>query len=195
MSMHSHRIGYRGFTLVELMVTLSVATILALVASPSLITYKRNVELTSATNTLFAAINAARGEAMKRGMNAVVLPADGVNWTSGWVVFIDTNRNRTYDATTDTLVLTQGPLSSYLVVSGTGNAAGTSPYIIYDASGYARLANGSPVANLSLSLSRNDVSGSAVYEETRRIKIARTGRIRTCKPTSSSDTNCSTAAD
>jgi type IV fimbrial biogenesis protein FimT len=172
---------------------LTIAAVLAVVAVPSLMTYQRNAELTSATNTLLAAVNAARGEAMKRGMNAMVLPADGVNWRSGWVVFVDQIRSQTYTDTADGTVLTQGPLKNYFSITGTGSAAGTAPYILYDASGYSKLKNGGFSA-LTLSINRTDVTGTAVYEQTRRIVLARTGRARSCKPSSASDSNCSASA-
>jgi type IV fimbrial biogenesis protein FimT len=179
----------RGFTLIELMVTLAIGVILMMVAIPSLTTYKRNAELTSATNTLLSAINAARGEAMKRGMNAMVLPTDGANWNSGWVVFVDKDRSQTYASNIDSTVLVQGGPASYINVTGTGIAGLSSPYILFDASGYSKLKNGGFGA-LTLSLARNDVSNSTLYEQTRRIKIASTGRAYTCKPTSATDSKC-----
>lgn len=189
----------RGFTLIELLVTMVIGVVLMMVAVPSFTTYKRNAELTSATNTLLAAINAARGEAMKRGMNAMVVPTDnGSDWSTGWVVFVDKSRNQVYDnANTDTTVLTQSALPSYITVTGTGNASGTGAYIMFDASGYAKSksasgggAMGSTAGNLSLTLTRNDTTGSDVSDQTRIILIANTGRARSCKPKGSTDTSC-----
>lgn len=187
--MTRHKNNFGGFTLIELMVTLAIAVVLAIVAIPSLAVYKRNAELTSATNTLLAAINAARGEAMKRGMNAMVLPADGSSWNSGWIVFVDKDRLQTYNPVTDTTILAQGPMQSYFSVTGNGSASGSTPYILYDASGYSKLKSGN-FAALTLSLSRNDLSGNALYDQTRRIVIANTGRARTCKPASAADATC-----
>lgn len=185
----------RGFTLIELMVTLAIAAILLLTAVPSMLTYKRNADLTSAANTLFAAINAARGEALKRGRYASVVPlgtgaGNGSNWATGWIVFIDINQNGVYDATVDTIVLKQAALPSYITVTGNGIASGTAPAIMYDASGYSIDKAGALGSAVTLQLSRNDVSSSAASEETRFIKIARTGRPRVCKPASSTDTTC-----
>lgn len=187
----------RGFTLVELMITLTIAAILAFLAVPSLTAYKRNAELTAATNTLLAAINAARGEAMKRGMNTLVVPTNnGANWNTGWVVFVDKDaaRNQTYDAGVDEAILVQGAMPTYVTVSGTGIAAGSSPYIKFDASGYARSKSGAP-GNLTLSLTRTDLAGAQLADQTRRIKIANTGRTHTCKPSSATNSSCSATSN
>lgn len=184
----------QGFTLIELMVTLTIVAVLLLVTIPSLVIYKRNAELTSATNTLLSAINAARTEAMKRGMYAMVVPtANGSNWNSGWVVFVDVNRTRVYDSSVDTTVMVQSALSSYMTVSGNGSAADSPPYIMFDASGYSRLKNGGFGA-LTFSLTRNDITGSTLAEQTRRIVIASTGRTRTCKPSSATDSTCTASS-
>src|SRR5215471_8868083 len=58
--------GVCGFTMVELMVTLSVAAILLLVAVPSFRTITLSNRLTTAANQVVDAINAARVEAIKR---------------------------------------------------------------------------------------------------------------------------------
>lgn len=182
----------QGFTLIELMVTLAIASILMLIAVPSLTTYRRNAELTSATNTLLAAINAARGEAMKRGTNAMVVPTNnGTNWNAGWVVFAlgATNTTQAYNAATDKTVHLQSAVPTYINVVGNQSAAANPPYMMFDASGYSKTKAGGFGA-LTLTLTRTDVSGTSALNETRRIVIASTGRARTCKPTSASDANC-----
>lgn len=179
----------RGFTLIELMVTLVIVAVLGLVMAPGLTAYKRNAELTSTINTLLSAINAARSEAMKRGMKAMVLPANRSRWSGGWIVFVDKDGDQAYSEANDITILTQGPLESYFSLSGTGSASGSTPYILYDGSGYSKLKNGGFSA-LTLSLRRNDLSGSSLYEQTRRVVIAKTGRVRACKPASATDTTC-----
>lgn len=200
LAMRHHQKTVAGFTLIELMITLAIGVILMMVAVPSFTTYKKNAELTSATNTLLAAINSARGEAMKQGVNAMVVPTDnGSAWSAGWVVFVDKNRSQTYTST-DTLVLVQPAPPSYINVTGNGNAALSTPYIMFDSSGYPRskAASGGgstgTAGNLTMTLTRNDTSGNEVIEQTRRIIIANTGRARTCKPLSSTDSNCAASA-
>lgn len=177
-----------GFTLIELMVTIAIAAILLMVAAPSFVTMQRNSELTAAANTLVAGINAARGEAMKRGLNAVVVPTDAADWRNGWTVFVDTGtaRNGTLDAS-DIVVQQQPALASYFSITASGTANESPPYMMFDPSGYAKTKN-TGFGPLTLSIARNDLTGTALAEQTRRVIVARTGRARACKP--STDTTC-----
>ena len=181
-----------GFTLIELMVTIAIAAILLMVAAPSFVMMQRNSELTAAANALVAGINAARGEAMKRGLNAVVVPTDEASWRNGWTVFVDTGtaRNGTLDAS-DIVVQQQPALAGYFAVSASGTAAEAVPYMMFDASGYSKTKAGG-FGPLTLSIARSDLSGASVGEETRRVIVARTGRARVCKP--STDTTCTLTA-
>lgn len=183
----------RGFTLIELLVTMAIGVVLLMVAVPSFTTYQKNAELTSASNTLLAAINAARGEAMKRGMSAMVVPtSNGSDWTTGWVVFVDKNNSRTFNDTgdiPDITVLKQAAVPNGISITGTGIASGSEPYILFDASGYSKTKTGSFGA-LSISFVRTDVAAADQYKQTRKIKIASTGRVRICTPESATDENC-----
>jgi type IV fimbrial biogenesis protein FimT len=82
-----------GFTLVELMVTLAVAGIVVSLATPSFNEMIANSRLTSAANELVGALSYARSEAVKRGVNVVMLSRSGTDgvWESGWDVFVDAN--------------------------------------------------------------------------------------------------------
>ncbi len=180
----------RGFTLIELMVTLTIAATLAAVAVPSVQSFLRNNELSAASTALLTAINTARSEAMKSGRSAMVVPVNnGSDWAQGWVVFVDNNRSQNYTSGVDTIVAQQGPMASYFSVSGNGTATETPPYILFDASGYAKDTAGG-FGGLTLNIQRNDLAGTNLLEQTRRIIIARTGRARVCKPQAATDDNC-----
>ena len=86
-----------GFTLVELMVTLMVASILLMVGVPSFIESIRRNRTVSQANELVTALNLARSEAVKRGMQVTVLRT-GAEWEDGWEVFVDEDGDGVVDA-------------------------------------------------------------------------------------------------
>ena len=178
---------HRGFTLIELMVTLALVVILMAFAAPSFSAFQRNSELSSFANNMVASINAARGEAMKRGRRAMVVPTNATDWGSGWVVFVDINNDAAYSSGSDVAIATAVPTPSYLTVTGNGSAAPGTPYIMFDSSGFPKLTSGGFGA-LTFTIKRNDVDTSQQDEQTRRIVISSTGRVRTCKP--STDATC-----
>ena len=192
LAVNMQRRSSSGFTLIELMITLAIAAILLMVAVPNLSAYRRNAELTSAANTFMAGLNTARSEAMKRGRNAIVVPTNnGSNWNGGWVVFVDVNGNQTFNEGTDFVVASQAelPTGVNITAPATSIAGGSTPYIMFDASGYSKLKTSGPAA-VTLSFERTDGTTQENLNQTRRIKVAFTGRVRMCKPASATDTNC-----
>jgi len=179
-----------GFTLIELMITIAIAAILMMIVAPNLSAYRRNAELTSAANTFMASLNAARSEAMKRGRNAMVVPTNnGANWNDGWVVFVDIDRSQNYNESTDSVVASQAALPAGITITGVNSASGSTPYVMFDASGYSRLKAGGFGA-LTLSMARTEGTTAEQLDQTRRIIVASTGRVRMCKPLSATDANC-----
>jgi type IV fimbrial biogenesis protein FimT len=74
---------YRGFTLLELMVTLAVLAILITVGIPAFGDMVQNNRVTAQTNELVSALNTARSEAVKRGRNVqVVVAAEDNGWSA-----------------------------------------------------------------------------------------------------------------
>ena len=95
-----NRQNTRGFTLVELMVTTSIAAVMLAIAAPSLRDFVQRSQLSSAANDLSLALMYARSEAIKRGWPVTVCksanpsassPAcsSAANWQTGWVVFVN----------------------------------------------------------------------------------------------------------
>ncbi|ABM34100.1 GspH/FimT family pseudopilin [Paracidovorax citrulli] len=177
---------HRGFTLIELMVTMALVAVLLRIGIPSFVSFQRNSELTSAANGLLASVNSARTEAMKRNMNAGLVPTTGSSWGGGWTAFVDIDGNGSFDAAKDLVVSTQPALASYFSVTGTGTATGDTPSITFNSSGYVK-----DFGNVTLEIARNDLSDAALLEQTRRVVIFKTGRVRVCKPTSATDAACS----
>lgn len=63
---------HAGFTMIELMITVSVASVLLAVAIPSFNQMIVSSRLTSQSNEMVAALNLARSEAIKRNANVTV---------------------------------------------------------------------------------------------------------------------------
>ena len=101
----------RGFTLIELVITMTVVGILAAIAVPSYQGFINSNRLTAATNEFVGDISLARVEAMKRqggsaGIGQVVVcvsttgtscAASPATWASGWISFWDQNGDSSFN--------------------------------------------------------------------------------------------------
>lgn len=92
-----------GFTLLELIVTVSIAAVLMAIAIPSFNEAIRSNRLTTQANEFITALSLARSEAIKRGRNVVVNKV-GANWENGWRVFVDMAANNVYNPPTDFII-------------------------------------------------------------------------------------------
>ncbi len=182
---HNH-----GFTLIELMITVALVAITLGLATPSILAFQRNADLTSSVNSLVAAVNAAKSEAIKRGRYVVIVPLVGSSWASGWRIFVDVDRSTTFSSG-DIAIAVGDPAPSYLNVTASpgSTAADSPPYVMFDSSGYPRDKT-SGFAGFTMSFVRNDVAASDAPSQTRRMMLANTGRVRSCKPKSTSDSTC-----
>jgi type IV fimbrial biogenesis protein FimT len=98
----------RGFTLVELMVTLSIAAVLLAVGVPPFSRLIANNRMATQTNELVGALNLARAEAVRRGQPVSIrASADAINFGAGWQVFSGTATAG--DAPDDAAVIRNAP--------------------------------------------------------------------------------------
>lgn len=74
-----------GFTLIELMITITIAGILATIALPSFRDFVRTQRVKSASFDLIAALTLTRSEALKRNANVHMTQATG-GWQNGWAI-------------------------------------------------------------------------------------------------------------
>ena len=74
-----------GFTLVELLVTISIIALLTTLALPTMRNLIQQQHVRTGASALQAALFFARSEAVKRAANVEVVPA-GNDWKGGWTV-------------------------------------------------------------------------------------------------------------
>lgn len=104
MHIHSHGTGIHrtgAFTVLELLVTLVVASILLLTAAPAFHQYTQRQQMKAAVNSLHNGLLLARSEAVHLNVPVVACPGDGTDgctggrdWSGSWIVFPDLNDDR-----------------------------------------------------------------------------------------------------
>lgn len=109
-----------GFTLIELMVTLVVATILIVVAVPSLNQFFEAQRALSAISVIQHTLQYARNAAISFGMSITVCPIKtdscSKDWHLGLTVFTDSGDKNQIDGT-DTILLQTSPFNPKDIVS------------------------------------------------------------------------------
>lgn len=81
----SFRIQQQGFTLVELMVTITIAAILLTIGVPSLTSFFDRQKVVAAAEEAYSAMQLAKGEALSRSQNIYINVEDGINtWSYGF---------------------------------------------------------------------------------------------------------------
>lgn len=158
----------RGFTLLELMVTLAVAAIIVTVGIPGMRQLIQNNRAATSANNLVSAMQMARSEALKRGSNVTVCASsDGATctgtWPQGWIVATDTATANNAPSIGTVLQVWEGLSSGSQLTEGSGET-----FVRYFPSGLASGAR-------SFSLQIPDCSG----DHGRNVNVSVTGRVST----------------
>lgn len=86
-----------GYTLIELLIVVSIVSVLAAISAPA---FQETIEATttnSQVKVMLTTLNLARSEAIKRGQDVAICASDdGTDcdadaWSEGWMVFVDNN--------------------------------------------------------------------------------------------------------
>jgi type IV fimbrial biogenesis protein FimT len=79
-------VPWRGFTLIEMMITIAVAVVLLAIVAPSFRQIIAGQRIKTASFDLFSALNYTRSEAIKRNASVTLTAGATANgaWTTGW---------------------------------------------------------------------------------------------------------------
>jgi type IV fimbrial biogenesis protein FimT len=166
-----------GFTLLELLTTLGVASLIVTLGVPSFRAVLDNQRMTAGTNELVTSLNLAKSEAIKRVAYVTVCKSDngsscgggGVSWNDGWLVFANSTSVNlgTVDAN-DTIIRVYSGLKGEMAVAPTGTVDG---FLSFRPSGTM----GTTASNTSGSLTFCDRRG---VDDARAILLEPSGRWR-----------------
>jgi type IV fimbrial biogenesis protein FimT len=130
----SRRAFLRGFTLLELLTTMTVVAVLLTVGVPGFFDIVRSNRSAANANELVSALSIARSEAIRRGARIGICPSSNGaactgTWSDGWIVFTDTAANDTVNPVVGTVLRVSGPLSGAPAVTATGEGGGAVSWI------------------------------------------------------------------
>ena len=164
-----------GFTLFNLMLTLAILSILAMISMPNLKQMVAASRLASAANGFAGTLNMARSEAAKRGVRVTLCKsADGAtctlagNWSQGWILFQDDD-NSCIRTGGEPLIQASAAQAKF-TITGSGTGAN---YISYIPTGMTKTASNAFLAT-TFKICDNAYGGATG----RQVVVSASGRAR-----------------
>lgn len=188
----------RGYTLIELVVTVAVAIILVAVAMPTFWTLIEDNRLTAQANDFVTDAYVARGEAVSRGRRVTMCrcvsdstgkcvdasgdftcnTSAGTNWDQGWIVFVDADEDAEHDGTTEQVIRLHNRLPAELDLIGGNTVA---DYISFNGRGLtATTTGGLQAGTITLENADQPTADGKIFERT--ITIGFSGSVESCNP-------------
>jgi len=169
----------KGFTLMELMMTLAVVGVILAIAIPNFRDFLLNSRMTGAANDLLAGIQLARSEAIKRqapvalcaSTNPTADPPECAAEFTGWAVWADTDDDAAIDAG-EAVIAAHEPVDATLTLISNGSG-----FVSYGPDGFSRPdIGGNASTNLVLLCDeRANLLVGDIYRK-RVVVLAQTGR-------------------
>jgi len=143
-----------GFTIIELMITILIASIMVALAAPGMKELMERNRVQTAADTLFTSLMLARSESLKRNQPVVMCKTTdqatcsasaSVYWEQGWLVYADADGDSAPDPNEilrvvepmrngDT-VRVSGAFTNSLSYRTDGSASGTGTFVLCNAEG------------------------------------------------------------
>lgn len=171
----SHRVKQRGLSLTEVLVVIGITSVLAALAVPVFANHAAKQRASDASKAFALALQTARSEAIKRSrvvavcpsMNALATDAHcaAAPYESGWLVYVDNNRNGEHDRR-DEVILRSDALLGEVSMSTSDLADG----LRFNASGGSITPLGRPHTG-----TLNVRAGDVEHE----VQVAASGRVTT----------------
>ena len=170
----------KGFTILELMITLSIVAVLLTLGVPAFHKYSLKQKMNAAVSSLQNDLLYGRSQAIYRDIQVIACPGspsygctESTDWSDGWIVFTDVNTDRLRQDGEDLLRHTQA-LQNIMVHSSSGRT------------NLRFYPNGSaPGSNTSFSF-----CGLGGPEYSRKLIISNLGRIRRDEPDNLDPMHC-----
>jgi len=168
-----------GFTLLELMLVVAIASVLLAIAVPAMGNFIRNSRITSAANDVMAGLHFTRSEAIKRRLPVTLCTsASAVTdlnpicaaspLLTGWIAFVDTNQSGQRDAG-EVVLMQHEPINDQITARSS-----VDPFVVtYLLNGFALNPN---AAQLVLCDERGNTPTGGELSSARGILVAVTGR-------------------
>lgn len=185
MKMHKNELG---LTLVELLITLSIASILIAVATPSLTTVVKDTRLRVGANALQNSFALARSSAVSRSAFVTVCKStngtecvETGDWSQGWIIYEGTIDDDPIQGSDDERIRVDRALADQIAFTG---GPGLSNYVSFDGAGFTRDINGNYQSGIFLICDdRGDAGRSRI------VFLAAAGSSRVGDPPSTSSCN------
>lgn len=168
--MHTTRASLRGFTLIELVMTLGVAAILAMIGAPALGSLLARVRESSAEARIAGTLRHARTAAVMENTRIIVCPSDdgrhcrpGFDWQQGWIVAPDADGNGQPDAGKQVIAALPPMSAGSRIITSAGRT-----HIIFHPDGNSAGSN----ARFTICHARDRDGKSVVVSNSGRVRIA-----------------------
>jgi len=161
-----------GISLVESLLVMGLLALLLGMGVPGLSQLLAAQRLRVCVDSFLAAVNFTRAEAIRRGARVDLIPLDGRDWSTGWMVFVDDNGN--LQAETNEEILLQHAQTDAKVQIHSG-FSGAAQYLSYNANGRSR-------THASSQQVRAGHWQFSAGQQRRKLIINFLGRPRVCNP-------------
>jgi type IV fimbrial biogenesis protein FimT len=163
--------------MIELMIALAIFALALGFGIPSYGQWIASRQLANHAEYLKETLNAARSEAVKRGMRVNLCKSrdrkqcdHAAAWDAGWIMFADENRDGSIEAG-ENVIKSEGPARDQITVSANRPLA---DYVSYTSFGYARMLNGALQMGTFIVCKPGQDAIHVVLANTGRARIVRT---------------------